>query len=427
MFWKILGIEPTDDIKTIKKAYAALAKKYNPEEHPEEFQKVYGAYKSACAWAKNHSAAKTSAALEETAPLSSDKNSVQMVENNFDFSPVPERTENNSSGTVNVSSAMDFSTVRENTTSKTPVQPAEFDFSEVKSLRQKKPQRLTQEDLVKLVLKRFEELLDDPTTRNSVYMWNNFFGTPLVRQIINDKNFRHSAHELIGKRKFNSAAAHTIASAFAGRARVINYGIEYYVDITGRKRKSYYNTSFIYTPIAIIIIIAFIMFIFIEAIIVAGTNGNNDYQNNTNDIIGENRVNYSDIYSNYGSQEDKIRKQIFDEAGGNALSDTTFSEDTLYSLAEGAWTATSDSLIIFEIRGDYTCSFLIRNQTHTGTVEAKAAYRGAQIELTMTADSYTYHFTVKMLESGDISAAITDDSGVVTTAKKLYSSYSILQ
>ena len=50
--WNILGIEPTKDIKTIKAAYAKLAKQYNPEEHPEEFKRIFDAYKSACAYAR---------------------------------------------------------------------------------------------------------------------------------------------------------------------------------------------------------------------------------------------------------------------------------------------------------------------------------------------------------------------------------------
>jgi len=41
--WNILGIEPTKDIKTIKAAYAKLAKQYNPEEHPEEFKRIFDA------------------------------------------------------------------------------------------------------------------------------------------------------------------------------------------------------------------------------------------------------------------------------------------------------------------------------------------------------------------------------------------------
>lgn len=45
--FRILGIEPTDDKKIIKKAYAQLVKKYHPEEQPDEWQRVRNAYEAA--------------------------------------------------------------------------------------------------------------------------------------------------------------------------------------------------------------------------------------------------------------------------------------------------------------------------------------------------------------------------------------------
>lgn len=45
--FQILGIEPTEDKKIIKKAYAKLVKQYHPEEQPVEWQKVRDAYEIA--------------------------------------------------------------------------------------------------------------------------------------------------------------------------------------------------------------------------------------------------------------------------------------------------------------------------------------------------------------------------------------------
>lgn len=42
--WEILGIEPTSDKKTIKRAYAKLLKQYHPEENPEKFKQIQTAY-----------------------------------------------------------------------------------------------------------------------------------------------------------------------------------------------------------------------------------------------------------------------------------------------------------------------------------------------------------------------------------------------
>lgn len=50
--WNILGIAQTSDLTAIKTAYAAKAKECHPEEHPEEFQRLQQAYRSASRWAK---------------------------------------------------------------------------------------------------------------------------------------------------------------------------------------------------------------------------------------------------------------------------------------------------------------------------------------------------------------------------------------
>lgn len=51
--WEILGINPTKNIKEIKVAYAHQAKKWHPEEYPEEFQKLQRAYKMALQMAES--------------------------------------------------------------------------------------------------------------------------------------------------------------------------------------------------------------------------------------------------------------------------------------------------------------------------------------------------------------------------------------
>lgn len=90
--WEILGIEPTTDIKAIKTAYAKLAKQYNPEEHPEEFQRIYAAYKRACIYAKAAGAPREVIAQEKeneeeksaAEPLNEKK--ADDTEQRFDFS-----------------------------------------------------------------------------------------------------------------------------------------------------------------------------------------------------------------------------------------------------------------------------------------------------------------------------------------------------
>lgn len=51
--FEILGIEPTDEIKKIKRAYAAKTRECHPEEHPEEFSLLHDAYEEALLFAKS--------------------------------------------------------------------------------------------------------------------------------------------------------------------------------------------------------------------------------------------------------------------------------------------------------------------------------------------------------------------------------------
>lgn len=50
--WTILGIQPTRDVAAIRRAYAQAARKYHPEEQPEEFQRVHTAYEKALEYAR---------------------------------------------------------------------------------------------------------------------------------------------------------------------------------------------------------------------------------------------------------------------------------------------------------------------------------------------------------------------------------------
>lgn len=50
--WGVLGIEPTEDVSVIKKAYAKKLKLFHPEEDPQGFQRLREAYESALQYSK---------------------------------------------------------------------------------------------------------------------------------------------------------------------------------------------------------------------------------------------------------------------------------------------------------------------------------------------------------------------------------------
>lgn len=45
--WQKLGIDPTDELRIIKRAYAEKSRQFHPEEHPEEFRLLHDAYRTA--------------------------------------------------------------------------------------------------------------------------------------------------------------------------------------------------------------------------------------------------------------------------------------------------------------------------------------------------------------------------------------------
>ena len=53
--WKILGINPTNDVAKIKEAFARKSKEVHPEDNPEGFKELYSAYKIAVKRAKTQS------------------------------------------------------------------------------------------------------------------------------------------------------------------------------------------------------------------------------------------------------------------------------------------------------------------------------------------------------------------------------------
>lgn len=89
--WQILEIEPTEDKRKIKKAYAGLLKKYHPEEYPEEFKQIEAAYKEALQSTQGNNKAVFNGSIKEKNMLH-DENANKINDGSiFDEKEIPKR------------------------------------------------------------------------------------------------------------------------------------------------------------------------------------------------------------------------------------------------------------------------------------------------------------------------------------------------
>lgn len=58
-WWQVLQIAQTEDVKQIRRAYAALVKQTRPEDDPEAFQRLRTAYEAAMSWARDRADAQS--------------------------------------------------------------------------------------------------------------------------------------------------------------------------------------------------------------------------------------------------------------------------------------------------------------------------------------------------------------------------------
>ena len=86
--WEILGIEPTHDVKLIRRRYAELVRLYHPEDQPEIYQQIVEAYQSALREARSNSTRQESGRSEasSTQQLNEQENRTKnSATNSLDF------------------------------------------------------------------------------------------------------------------------------------------------------------------------------------------------------------------------------------------------------------------------------------------------------------------------------------------------------
>lgn len=181
--WNILGIEPTKDIREIKRAYARLAKQYNPEEHPEEFKRIFDAYKSASALARSVNERRSDPIVTITAAAPEVKEQEQLQHEQHEQS---EQTEFN------------FTSV--------DIFP---DFEITPQLAQEK------------FLQNIALILSDKNKRDDISCWKWLLGKPTFLSVCDDKGFRKKAQKLLDKELLAPNVSSYIASRFSRGSRAL--------------------------------------------------------------------------------------------------------------------------------------------------------------------------------------------------------------
>lgn len=276
MYWEILGIEPTTDIKKIKTAYAALAKKYNPEEHPEEFKRIYSAYKAACAYAKRFPGARddgskavptenTSAAEEngkeysfsgvdrnakrESAPEQALDNAEQEFtfpetmgaahrkgdepeaaekEQGFSFDGVDQNAkQERTPEAVTDKEDFDFTNVGAEGKADEPCAEDEtageekYDFSGIKTDISGDAEGYSDAQKRRKLLNWLRKILSSPKTADSKAEWREFFELPEFEDMREDYDFRCGTSEALYGKFFGKDTAHFIAKCFGYGSRAV--------------------------------------------------------------------------------------------------------------------------------------------------------------------------------------------------------------
>ena len=83
--WEILGMEPTHDVKLIRRRYAELVRLYHPEDQPEIYQQIVEAYQSALREARSNSTRQETVGSEASSSQHFNNQEEKMVASPLNF------------------------------------------------------------------------------------------------------------------------------------------------------------------------------------------------------------------------------------------------------------------------------------------------------------------------------------------------------
>ena len=188
--WKILGIEPTDDMDEIKSAYAKLVLKYDPEAYPEEFRMISEAYKNACRYA----------ARRNRTPA------VRRIPRNSEFA-------RKYSDYDNVTVMINETGVKTQL-AKIAANKALSDYYAESSQNALSPEER--------VIRGMKSILKDSSERNNISSWRKIFSSDEFKSVIFLKNFRRNAGQMFAKEPLLPETAAYIAGNFKKGSKAVS-------------------------------------------------------------------------------------------------------------------------------------------------------------------------------------------------------------
>lgn len=432
--WDTLGIKPTTDIKEIKSAYAKLAKQYNPEEHPDEFQKIFDAYKSACSYAKKHykspktdisNESKSSSTatgfsdinekLDFSAINSYKRTEPQEQQNNdeFDFSEIDTSNKHANQERTPDEPEFVFSEIKHRK-SETPLQDKEetLDFSGVDTSRRHSiPEEKSAED--ELIFQEISDTQNDTfdfskvndkydefdekrriitlridltnRLRRLAYSgtfneWNSFFDHTHFTELANDYEFRIEASKILNGRPLNKDIAQLITKKFTNSSAVaMNYAMGIYQVFIPVKNQPVVTPTKKPSVFLITLVIVILAFMLIPVLITLTDSAVNYSTSSSPDVTPEPS---NDLITLRPYKEGEDLNEYLLDAMFEISDSTAFDPESLYRLCIGKWNFDFGYIEFFE---DNTFRSSFFEKEITGSVTYVSAKTGPELTITFSA------------------------------------------
>lgn len=190
----VLGIEPTTEKKTIKRAYAAKSREFHPEEHPEEFQRIHDAYEEALAWAERNAGRGEEPQMPEEAYMENpQKEDAQSEESSAQYEELPVHSDEDSEESF-----------REEEAGEPPVQLEEdsqtwdSDWTrQFQNMADASARQGADDREIRKIMEQCISLYLNEKERNKLYHWKDILEEPAYREYFRTKTFVESWYHFL--------------------------------------------------------------------------------------------------------------------------------------------------------------------------------------------------------------------------------------